>query len=449
MINFNRRYFPPLLFAIALPLVVLAEGAMSAHAGTVTVTGNRCGAGATATTTTPSDPSNTATAIGAQGCNGSLFFPPGGPGGAAYSTATTSINSGAASAQATSFGGYGGAGIGVHIGPRGGNGGAASSNALASSTTGSASATANSAGGRAGVGWGGNGGAASSNASASSTMGSASATANSAGGTRYAISGVSGAATASANAQHSDRATLTSASASSHGSSAKALANVSVGPGSESLVAIVAGQAVSDAILAPNGSDIGVGAMSAAYGGLGPLQYEATALFTSPKSETLYLNLLSNNFGQPGFDFDTLTLEVFLNGIEKCSQCTFTSLAGARAFFTAHPIGLGAVAAGQSITMDYLLGYKSGTSAVGGDGFGFTYDLATAPVAKALTTTAFGATSTSTIPEPSTWALMLLGFASLAFAGYRARGTRGPHKSGLPHAEPRRTIAVCAPSQAV
>ena len=29
---------------------------------------------------------------------------------------------------------------------------------------------------------------------------------------------------------------------------------------------------------------------------------------------------------------------------------------------------------------------------------------------------------TNTIPEPSTWAMMLLGFAGLGFAGYRARG---------------------------
>jgi hypothetical protein len=169
--------------------------------------------------------------------------------------------------------------------------------------------------------------------------------------------------------------------------------------------------------------------MSAAYGGLGPLQYAATAVFTTPKSETLYLNLLSDNFGQPGFDFDTLTLEVFVNGIQKCSHCAFSSLAGARAFFTAHPISLGALAAGESITMDYFLGYKSGTSAVVGDGFGFTYDLATAPVAKALTPAAFdfAATSASTVPEPSTWAMMLIGFAGLAFAGYRAsRGDSCP-----------------------
>ena len=39
-------------------------------------------------------------------------------------------------------------------------------------------------------------------------------------------------------------------------------------------------------------------------------------------------------------------------------------------------------------------------------GFGFTYKLVDpAPSA--------------TVPEPSTWAMMLVGFAALAFAGYR------------------------------
>ena len=76
--------------------------------------------------------------------------------------------------------------------------------------------------------------------------------------------------------------------------------------------------------------------------------------------------------------------------------------------------------------MDYFLGYKSGTSAVVGDGFGFTYDLATAPVAKTL---GLG-TAASSVPEPSTWAMMLVGFAGLAFAGYRAsHGTRRRHRA--------------------
>jgi hypothetical protein len=32
---------------------------------------------------------------------------------------------------------------------------------------------------------------------------------------------------------------------------------------------------------------------------------------------------------------------------------------------------------------------------------------------------------TSTVPEPSTWAMMLIGFVGLGFAGYRARIRRG------------------------
>ena len=39
-----------------------------------------------------------------------------------------------------------------------------------------------------------------------------------------------------------------------------------------------------------------------------------------------------------------------------------------------------------------------------------------------LVVTATAAAATPTIPEPSTWAMMLLGFAGLAFVGYR--GTR-------------------------
>jgi hypothetical protein len=38
-------------------------------------------------------------------------------------------------------------------------------------------------------------------------------------------------------------------------------------------------------------------------------------------------------------------------------------------------------------------------------------------------------TTTASIPEPWTWAMMLLGFAGLGFAGYRTRGlTRWPER---------------------
>jgi len=57
-----------------------------------------------------------------------------------------------------------------------------------------------------------------------------------------------------------------------------------------------------------------------------------------------------------------------------------------------------------------------------GDGFGFTYDLATAPVVATPMMSALdfvAAPLTPGIPETSTWAMMLVGFAGLAFAGYR------------------------------
>ena len=37
-------------------------------------------------------------------------------------------------------------------------------------------------------------------------------------------------------------------------------------------------------------------------------------------------------------------------------------------------------------------------------------------------TAVFDASTVSTVPEPSTWAMMLLGFAGLGFAGYRRNG---------------------------
>jgi hypothetical protein len=36
----------------------------------------------------------------------------------------------------------------------------------------------------------------------------------------------------------------------------------------------------------------------------------------------------------------------------------------------------------------------------------------------------FFAGTVATVPEPSTWGMMLLGFAGLGFAGYRSRHTR-------------------------
>jgi hypothetical protein len=398
-ISHRALLLQPLLFATALPLVLLAEGATPAYADTVTVTGangrtglngGTAGGSATATTTTPSDASNTATAAGGNGgssCTGSAasgcFVGPGGAGGAAKSTATTSIGSGAASAEAASFGGAGGAGVGHSFPPIGGNGGAATSNAAASSTTGSASATASSYGGRHGYGiLIGAGGSA-----------SADATANSAGGGAVqadasAYSGQQrGGASASANAQNKNGTATTTATAPAAGV-ASALANAAVGPGSsESLFTIRAGQVVSNAILLTpaippaivtqkGAQAIAAGVMSAGYGATYPygntnqtLQYKSTAAFDFTTSESLDLDLLSYNVSEIGFDI--LELQVIVPGVTPRTY-TFSSLTGsggAETFFTSHLISLGAI---QTVSLVYELTYNAGTPTSPVYGFGFT-----------------------------------------------------------------------------
>ena len=419
-----------LFLAAVLPAALLAEGAAPAYAGCVTAVGQngmpglqRGGAGgaANATATAPGNPSNCATATGGAGGPAYDFGGWGGVGGAGNSTATTSINSGAASAQATSFGGTGGAGVfgGEGHPPRfGGPGGPASSNATASSTTGLASATATSWGGRPGYGPGGGFGSASADAAANSA-GSGQVQAD--GSAQVAGSG--GGASASANARNHSGGAVATAVAPNPNGPTSALTSAAVGPGSlEPLVTIAAGQAVSNAILTPvgpstpNGPAIGVGAMSAAYDGSGlTATYEATAVFnfTTSASEALDLTLLSfNSAGLVGFDSGLLWVDVD----ENVHSFPLTSLSAAETFFASgKSLPLGTFAAGlQTVEIEYSLTFKAGTTAAPGDGFGFTYAVVDPP-----------APSAATIPEPSTWAMIALGFAGLAFASYRARASAG------------------------
>jgi hypothetical protein len=414
MIKINlRNSHSRLLVTAALPVGLMAAGIASAFAASVTVTGangtpgapgQRGGAGGSATAkATSSGTSNSATAIGGNGGPGGpgrmYYYPPGagGVGGAASSTATALSANGSASAAATSTGGNGGLGgppiYPCHvscIGGRGGNGGPATSSATASSSTGSASAKANSTGG-VGAFW------------------------DSVGGTAFAKS----------DAKNANGEVITTASAPGGGVRTSPSALTAAGVGSVSLAGanITPGRVFSNAILVPG--DFGAGAMSDAALN-GQPQYEATAVFdfTTSKSETLYLTLPSDNFVGTGFE---VTLEIFANAtnpIPTFSQ-TLSSLSGlgaAELFFASHPLLLGV--GSHSIKLDYLLNYTSGTPYSPGYGLDFTYDFASSAVAATPIAAALDlrvGSPPAGIPEASTWAMMLIGFAGLAFAGYRAR----------------------------
>ena len=87
-------------------------------------------------------------------------------------------------------------------------------------------------------------------------------------------------------------------------------------------------------------------------------------------------------------------------------------LSAAEAFFGGNELDFGAIDTGNQ---DLEISFALAASRVG-DGFGFAYD--------------FGPSKTD-LPEPSTWAMMLVGFAGLAFAGWRRHGGAGPTPMAL------------------
>jgi hypothetical protein len=238
-------------------------------------------------------------------------------------------------------------------------------------------------------------------------------------------------ASASANAQNPNGEAITTAVAPGGSGSSfflganspSALSAAAVGSGGATLAAtFTPGQSVSNAILALSGSNIGVGGMSAAYGGLPQsVDYSATAVFDfiAPNTgEALDLKLTSDESAASpaGIGFDKLNLQV-VNATTGTSlaSLSFTSSSAAKTFFNGGQVSLGVGIGNQSIEIEYSLNYNSGTSAGLGDGFGFTYALVDPPLS-------------ATIPEPSTWTMMFIGFAGLAFAGYRARARAGSLK---------------------
>jgi hypothetical protein len=378
---------------------------------------------------------------GKGGVNNIIFGPAPSGGNGGQATATSSAvdtGSSAVTSSATANGGPGGAGgtkWTQYIRATGlpGSGGAATATATGQSTDGGAvTATASATGGNVAAGGmatatatgqstasgavnvkslatggaGGASGAAKAYATGVAVNGNVQSNASANGGAGV----IPGTAFAQSEAKNASGEALTTASAPGAGTGTSPSAVTAAGVGSVSLAPanMTPGGAVSTAI-GPAGLNFGEGAMSAAYSGE-PLKYEATAVFdfSTTKSEGLYLDLISDDLALVGIGFDSLELTVTVDGSSIRYQNTF-SPSSAESFFAAgksYPLGTIAAGNNQSIELDFLLSYNTGTKALVGDGFGFAYKFVDPPA--------------SGVPEPTTWAMMLIGFAGLGFAGFRA-----------------------------
>ena len=160
------------------------------------------------------------------------------------------------------------------------------------------------------------------------------------------------------------------------------------------LITIEGGQSASYASMSSDGT-YAAGAMSAGHGGSGKsLTYSAEAdfTFTTTAPEDLYLTLLDNN--HTSFGFDSMDFTIVIN-YGYSDYFSFSTLSDAETWFKNRTLDFGAVNPGsQSVDLFYSL-----TASQVGDGFGFDYKLA--------------------VPEPSTWAMTLLGFAGLGYAAFR------------------------------
>jgi hypothetical protein len=144
------------------------------------------------------------------------------------------------------------------------------------------------------------------------------------------------------------------------------------------------------------------GAMGAGYGGSGePLTYEESADLNLSGHGTLRLGFLGTI--SVGTGFDSSTIQIFVNGNLFLSQ-TFNDLASANNFFTNNVLKLDQF---HNEMLDVRLLYDE-TMSSSNEAFGFTYTFATTGAIDG-------------VPEPSTWAMMLLGFAGLGFAFRRSR----------------------------
>jgi PEP-CTERM motif len=380
----DRSFLTRLLLTTALPLALMTAGAAGVRAATVivpTIPGSLDGANgasgepggdgqlAFAFAGADSDPLNSATATGGNGGAGgngvgSGIGGAGGAGGGATAIATTMVAAGAAEADAFSNGGRGGAG---------GTGGSVSAGAIG--------------------GVGGNAIAISAATSGGSGIVSSTATAMGGEGGQNHNDGFGfapwGTALAVSTARNSNGSVTTIAQLPANVSPfGQAIAETSagVGTGPPAVPQVIT---FSNATLTPGGPDFFAGAMGAGSAGPGTYHAEADFNFTADLPDGLYLTL---NPGDSGNDFSS-ELKIDFGG--NTYDFAFANVEDAQNFFGNNRLHL-ASGGGQFFDLSYSLTEMP----IGG--FQFDYIV--------------------TVPEPSTWAMLLVGFAGLGFAGYRRSG---------------------------
>ena len=328
------------------------------------------------------------------------------------------MNRGAATATATGTGGAGGDGGlffngAVGVSGNGGNGGNGTANATATATGGgAATATAAATGGAAGTAFGtgvnGVGGAGNATASATTSRGAEAESLATASGSpanaqstaatslgrvllAQTVASASTASKATTNAivQAGDGQMLVNP-----GQSAYAFATAL--PAKSYSTALIGGASmVADALLGPGEAVFGTSILGANLSGDGsPADtYSASSTFDFAYRGDLILGLIAPLDGAPT-DFQKIDFTVTVDGTEALTR-SFTSLATADAFFADDVLNLGPVTGVADVMFSYDL-------VAGGSG-GYGMDLA------------FG----GAVPEPSTWAMMLMGFAGLGYAALR------------------------------
>jgi PEP-CTERM motif len=425
-------------------------------------------AGPTVADAESADPINKATAIGGTGGQGGNVgdvidntFPPntgavGGTGGVATAMAATSVISGSGEADAISVGGTGGAGGGSNsFAARGGDGGSASSLAVAGSGTGNATASALATGGSGGSNRFGQGpDSAGSDASASSSAGTSGS--GDALSFANATGGSGGSGTAGDNVQPGGNANASAVASATGGGKAIANAVATVGFPSDfggfvplptrtanaTSTAVTVNGAMAKAVstINPNtdeGTGIGEATAKTSFSGVS-VQSDATntifpdfvtveAIAQGGSGQT---SLDQGAFGAistalPGKAYATTLIggasnvaEALLGPGDEIFGTSILSFPGSSTFdfsFRGDLI-LGVIDGGADIIVN-------GTELFAIDGFAedTVFDLGSFGSNIELTITggsgtfAFG----GAVPEPSTWAMMMLGFAGIGFLGCR------------------------------